>query len=54
MAKENKSTGPEILLYSTVDGKAKIEVCMEDETVWLWQNTMASTGPDFRPSVTEN
>ena len=34
----NKS---EIILYQTVDGKTKIDVVMEDETVWLAQAQMA-------------
>ena len=37
MAKDKKPTGSEILLYSTEDGKSKIEVRLEDETVWLSQ-----------------
>jgi len=38
MSFENKS---EILMYQTEDGSTKIEVHLEDETVWLSQNQMA-------------
>ena len=34
----NKS---EIIIYQTVDGETKIDVIMEDETVWLAQAQMA-------------
>ena len=36
-----KITNSQILLYQTKDGKAKIEVKMENETVWLSQKQMA-------------
>lgn len=38
---ENKNTKSEILFYSSEDGKSKIEVRLEDETVWLTQQQMA-------------
>ncbi|MEA4839606.1 MAG: virulence RhuM family protein [Bacteroidales bacterium] len=40
MAKDNIQSGSEILLYSTEDGKSKIEVRLEEETVWLSQAQM--------------
>jgi hypothetical protein len=40
---ENNS---EILIYQIVDRQTKIEVCLEDETVWLNQNQMAEL---FKP-----
>jgi hypothetical protein len=40
MKEKNKPSGSEILLYSTEDGKAKIEVRLENETVWLSQSQM--------------
>ncbi|MBI5451605.1 MAG: virulence RhuM family protein [Gammaproteobacteria bacterium] len=42
MAKRNlpESTG-EIILYQTEDGKTRLEVRLEDETVWLSQKQMA-------------
>ena len=37
----NETTNSQILLYQTKDGEAKIEVKMENETVWLSQKQMA-------------
>jgi len=37
----NEIINSQILLYQTKDGKAKIEVKMENETVWLSQKQMA-------------
>ena len=37
---ENNDKG-EILLYQTADGEAKIEVRLENETVWLSLDKMA-------------
>ncbi len=31
----------QFLLYATEDGRVKIEVCLENETVWLAQQYMA-------------
>ena len=36
MSEEN----PKIILYQTEDGKAKIDVKLDDETVWLTQGQM--------------
>ncbi|MBL7181315.1 MAG: hypothetical protein ISS65_14085, partial [Desulfobacterales bacterium] len=36
-----KSLHSEIVLYQTEDGKTKIEVRLQDETVWLSLNQMA-------------
>ena len=41
MKDKQNPTNSEILLYSTEDGGAKIEVRMEDETVWLSQKQMS-------------
>lgn len=41
MSKKNNSENTEILLYQTNDGKTKIEVRLENETVWLTQKQMA-------------
>ncbi|MFA7081813.1 MAG: virulence RhuM family protein [Bacteroidales bacterium] len=38
---ESKNTSSEILFYSREDGKSKIEVKLENETVWLTQQQMA-------------
>ena len=39
--KEQVSERGEIILYQTVDGQTKIEVRLQDETVWLTQKLMA-------------
>lgn len=38
MEKENKNS---IIIYSTADGEMKLEVKLENETVWLSQKQMA-------------
>ena len=38
---ENSQHGSDILIYQTEDGTTKIDVRLEDETVWLTQVTMA-------------
>jgi hypothetical protein len=40
MSEENFAQG-QILLYQTDDGRQRIEVRLEDETVWLSQKAMA-------------
>ena len=35
-----KSNSSEIVIYQTEDGFTKIDVCMENETVWLTQAQM--------------
>ena len=41
MTESNKRTG-EIILYQTEDGQTKLEVRLEDETVWLTQQQLAT------------
>ena len=36
----DKNTTSELLFYSSQDGKSKIEVRLENETVWLSQKQM--------------
>lgn len=43
---ENKS---EIILYQTTDGTTKIDVRLEDETVWLNQNQLETLFQTDRP-----
>jgi hypothetical protein len=38
---EKRTPSSEILFYQTEDGRGRIEVRLEDETVWLTQATMA-------------
>ena len=41
MKKNVTETRSDILMYQTEDGKTRIDVLMEDETVWLTQASMA-------------
>jgi hypothetical protein len=38
---ERRATGSEIVFYQTEDGRGRIEVRLEDNTVWLTQRLMA-------------
>lgn len=48
---ENNS---EILLYQTPDGRIKVDVRLEDETVWLTQDQMATLFGKGRTTITEH
>jgi hypothetical protein len=50
---ENKNKS-EIILYQTEDGQTKIQVKMEDETVWLTQDQMAELFAKGRSTITEH
>lgn len=50
---ENSSSG-EIILYQNPDGKIKIEVRLEDETVWLTQEQMAILFGKARTTINEH
>ncbi|MBU1661098.1 MAG: virulence protein, partial [Chloroflexi bacterium] len=41
MTKSKRPTG-EIILYQTENGQTKLEVRLEDETVWLTQQQLAT------------
>jgi hypothetical protein len=49
-----KSNSGEIILYQASDGKIKIDVRLEDETVWLSQDQMATLFGKGRSTVTEH
>ncbi len=49
-----KSNSGEIILYQAPDGKIKIDVRLEDETVWLSQDQMATLFGKGRSTVTEH
>jgi len=49
-----KSNSGEIILYQAPDGKIKIDVRLEDETVWLTQQQMADLFGKARNTVTEH
>lgn len=38
---EQPSPGPAIILYKTEDGRSRVEVRLDHDTVWLTQNLMA-------------
>ena len=44
----------QIILYQTDDGQTKIQVKMEDETVWLTQDQMAELFNKGRTTITEH
>jgi hypothetical protein len=41
MSQQNPSPGSEIILYQTEDGNTRLEVKLENETVWLSQRQLA-------------
>jgi hypothetical protein len=49
-----KMNNSEILLYQNPDGNIKIDVRLEDETVWLTQEQMAMLFGKGRSTVTEH
>lgn len=49
-----KSNSGEIILYQAPDGKIKIDVRLEDETVWLTQEQMATLFGKGRSTITEH
>lgn len=44
----------EIILYQTEDGKTKLEVRLQDETVWLTQKMMADLFQVAVPTINEH
>ncbi len=44
----------QIIIYSTVDGQAKLEVRLENETVWLTQDQIAELFDKGRSTITEH
>ena len=51
---ENSNHNSEIIIYQTEDGLTKIEVRLEDETVWLTQQQMAELFQSSRTNVVEH
>lgn len=41
VSQQNPAPGSEIILYQTEDGRARLEVKLENETVWLTLNQLA-------------
>ena len=48
---QNKS---ELILYQTEDGKTRLEVRLQDETVWLTQKMMADLFQVAVPTINEH
>ncbi len=44
----------EIIIYTTQDGTTKLQVNLEDETVWLTQDQMATLFGKGRSTITEH
>ena len=51
---ESKKTQGEIIIYQSDDGNTKIDVKMQDETVWLTQQQMAELFQTSRTNVVEH
>ncbi len=49
-----KNQEPQIIIYATDDGQAKLRVQIEDETVWLSQDQMAELFDKGRTTITEH
>jgi len=44
----------ELLLYTTPDGKVKVEIFLKDETIWLTQDRIAELFGVQRPAITKH
>ena len=44
----------ELLLYTTPDGKVKVEIFLKDETIWLTQDRIAELFRVQRPAITKH
>jgi len=51
---EKQVTSSEILLYQTEDGKSRIEVRLENETVWLSQKMLSELFQVTVPTINEH
>jgi len=49
-----KKPNSEIILYQSIDGSTKIDVILENETVWLTQDQMATLFDKSRTTITEH
>ena len=48
------NTFTEFLLYTTPNGKVKVEIFLKDETIWLTQDRIAALFGVQRPAVTKH
>ena len=51
---ENKDDSNNIIIYQSADGKTKIDVKLENETVWLSQQQMALLFKTSRINIVEH
>jgi len=51
---ENKENKSELMIYQTEDGQTKLQVKMEDETVWLTQDQMAELFQKAKSTINEH
>lgn len=49
-----KNIQPQVLLYQTEDGQAKLQVTMQNETVWLTQDQMAELFDKAKSTINEH
>ena len=57
MPKKNKPPSNEfnkILLYTTPNGKVKVEIYLHNETIWLTQQKIADLFGVKRPAITKH
>ena len=54
MNSEQPAENSKIVIYTAEDGKAKLQVKIEDETVWLTQDQMAELFDKGRTTITEH
>ena len=48
------ASASEIIIYNTEDGKCKVDVRLEDDTVWLTQNQMAELFQKAKSTISEH
>jgi len=51
---ENKENKSELIIYQTEDGQTRLQVKMEDETVWLTQDQMAELFEKSKSTINEH
>ena len=51
---ENKENKSELIIYQTEDGQTRLQVKMEDETVWLTQEQMAELFAKSKSTINEH
>jgi hypothetical protein len=54
MKDQKNNSFNEILLYTTPNGKVKVEVYLQDETIWLSQQKIADLFGVQRPAITKH